>query len=232
LRALNPQLAPYLRSGSDLAGGASRRRFHLRHWLVVAQVSISLTLLVATGALVASFANTRTADIGITRNPLLLAWLPYDSKERPLYAQAVEKIRPLPGVKDVAFALRAPLSLSGNGYAQKVTFPDRPEAANEPPVEIKFNSISSNYFQVMGTALRKGREFTEFDQTTGPPVAIINERMAEVYWPGPDATEKGPIDKLIHIEGERGGDYRIVGVVQTSPINAIGETPEPYTYLP
>src|SRR5262249_13807681 len=136
------------------------------------------------------------------------------------------------GVKDVAFALRAPLSLSGNGYAQKVTFPDRPEAANEPPVEIKFNSISSNYFQVMGTALRKGREFTEFDQTTGPPVAIINERMAEVYWPGPDATEKGPIDKLIHIEGERGGDYRIVGVVQTSPINAVGETPEPYTYLP
>src|SRR5262249_1343708 len=112
LRALNPQLAPYLRSGSDLAGGASRRRFHLRHWLVVAQVSISLTLLVATGALVASFANTRTADIGITRNPLLLAWLQYDSKERPLYAQAVEKIRPLPGVKDVAFALRAPLSLS------------------------------------------------------------------------------------------------------------------------
>jgi ABC-type antimicrobial peptide transport system permease subunit len=79
----------------------------------------------------------------------------------------------------------------------------------------------------MGTALRKGREFNELDQTTGPPVAIINQRMAETYWPGQD-----PIDKLIHIEGAPRGDYRIVGLAETSPINAIGEDPEPYIYLP
>jgi predicted permease len=225
-RALSPQLVPALKSGADLVG-SSRRGLQLRHWLVIAQVSISLTLLIATGVLAASFANTRTADIGITRQPLLLAWLGYDVAAKSTYVQAIEQIKALPGVKEVAFALRAPLSLSGNGYAQKVSLPDRGETRNELPVEIKFNSISSNYLRVMGTALRKGREFTEIDQSTGPPVAIINERMAEVYWHTQD-----PIDKLIHIEGEHGGDYRVVGVAQTSPINEIGETPEPYIYLP
>jgi len=226
IRTLRPETIPALKSGvvGDYGSG---RRLSLRHWLVVSQVSISLVLLIATGVLAASFANTRTADIGITRRPLLLAFLSYESKAKSTYFQAMEQIRALPGVKEVGFALRAPLSLSGNGYAQKVTLPDHPAMRNEPPIEIKFNSISSNYFQVMGTALRKGREFNEIDQTTGPLAVIINERMAETYWPGEDA-----IDKLIHIEGEHGGDYRVVGVVQTSPINAIGETPEPYIYLP
>src|SRR5262249_37055249 len=185
-----------------------------------------LTLLIATGAVVSSFSNTRTADIGITRKPLLLAFLQYDSNARSTYQQAVDRIKTLPGIKDVAFALRAPLSLSGSGYAQKVSFPDIPEMRNELPVEIKFNSISTNYLQVMGTALRAGRDFTELDQTSGPPVVIINEQMARQYWPDHD-----PINKLIRIEGNN-ADYRIVGVVQTSPINAIGETPEPYIYLP
>jgi len=226
IRTLRPELIPALKSGAD-GGYGSRRRLSLRHWLVISQVSISLVLLIGTGVLAASFAKTRTADIGITRRPLLLAFLSYDSRAKSTYFQAIEQIKALPGVRDVAFALRAPLSLSGNGYAQKVTLPDHPAMRNEPPLEIKFNSISSNYLRAMGTALRKGREFNELDQTTGPLVAIINERMAETYWPGED-----PIDKPIHIEGEHGGDYRIVGVVQTSPINAIGETPEPYIYLP
>src|SRR5262249_30067559 len=182
---------------------------------------------VATGVLVGSFANTRSADIGVTRNPLLLAWLTYDSRVRPDYQQAIERVKALPGVKDVAFALRAPLSLSGSGYAQKVSFPDRPELTGEPAVDIKFNGISSNYLQIMHSALHKGRDFTELDQTAGPPVAIINEQMARQYWPGRD-----PIDKVIHIESGQGADYRVVGIVQDSPINAIGETPEPYIYLP
>jgi predicted permease len=226
MRSLKPQLVPILKSGGNLADGRSLR-LRLRHWLVIAQVSISLVLLVATGVLAASFANTRTADIGITRKPLLLVFLQYDPKAKSTYTQAIDQIKALPAVLDVAFALRAPLSLSGNGYAQKVTFPDHPEMSGNPPVEIKFNSVSSNYFQAMGTALRRGRGFNELDQTSGPPVAIINQRMADLYWPGEDA-----IDKLIHIEGDRSGDYRIVGMAQTSPINAIGEDPEPYIYLP
>src|SRR5262249_12165364 len=227
LRPLKSQLVPALKSGSGFTGGPIRRRLHLRHWLVIAQVSISLTLLVANGVLVGSFANTRSADIGVTRNPLLLAWLQYDSRVRPDYEHAIERVKALPGVKDVAFALRAPLSLSGSGYAQKVSFPDRPELTGEPAVDIKFNGISSNYLQIMHTALHKGRDFTELDQTAGPPVAIINEQMARQYWPGQD-----PIDKVIHIEARQGADYRVVGIVRDSPINAVREPPDPSPYFP
>lgn len=224
-RTTKPNLVPALKGEASLSG-APRRGLQLRHWLVVSQVSISLTLLAATGVLVQSFVNTRTLDYGLARKPLLLVWLMSSDSHAPaLYREALDHLRTLPGVKEIALASRAPLSLSEGGMSQRVTFPDRPEI--RLPLEIKFNSISSNYLRIMGTALRCGRMFDEADQTSGAPVVLINETMAQRFWPGED-----PIDKNIHIEGAQGGTFRIVGVVQNAPINAIGEPPEPYLYLP
>jgi predicted permease len=229
-------LAPAWRtSKSDLvtslkerASSAERpgRGLQPRHWLSVSQISISLILLAGTGLLVQSFLNSRTLN-GLGRKPLLETWLFATGRQTStLYREALDRVRAFPSVKEVAFASRAPLSLSEGGMSQLITFPEHPETSNQP-VEIKYNSISSNYLQLMGTALLRGRFFSQLDQTSGPPVALISETMARRFWPQED-----PIGKIIRLKNEKEQDCRIVGVVQDVPINAIGEKPEPYLYLP
>lgn len=200
----------------------------LRRWLVAAQVAISLVLLTGSGVLVESLINSRSSQSGYKPRPLLVAFLGGIDKPTPAsFGPVVDRVRALPQVRDVAFAIRAPLSLSGNGYAQRVTFPGKTDPQYRTPIEIKFNSISSNFLAIMGTAIVRGRGFDEIDQTSGPLTVLINERMAQRFWPNED-----PIDKTIRLTDSQNAEYRIVGVVRNAPINDVGETPEPYLYLP
>jgi predicted permease len=204
----------------------SSRRLQPRHWLSVSQIGVSFVLLVGTSLLIGSFLNTRTLDYGITRRPLLDVWVSASGSHVPvLYREALNRLQEVSSVKAIAFASRAPLSLSEGGMSQLVTFPERSETASQP-IEIKYNSISSNYLDVMGTRLIAGRAFNETDQTNGPAVALISETMAHRFW-----GSENPIDKVIRLNtGET--EYRIVGVVQDTPINELSEVVEPYIYLP
>jgi predicted permease len=219
-----PDLLPALK-GEGAAGVSGRRRWPLRNWLVVAEVGLSMTLLASAGVLVRSFANTRTGDLGFGRKQLLLVWLAADANA-PLYRDVISHFEALPGVRSVAAAVRAPLSLSSNGMFQRVTFPSRPEFANRPPFEIKYNSVTRNFLSTMGTPILRGRGFEERDETAGANSAIINEKMAQRFWPGQD-----PIGKTIRIGGAQGKLQTVIGVAKNAPINAVGETPEPYLYL-
>jgi predicted permease len=223
-------------SNSNLAGALKERissvewrsgRLQSRHWLSVSQISISLVLLVGTSLLVSSFLNTRTLDYGITRKPLLDVWVSVSGPRASfLCREALDRLREVPSVKEIAFASRAPLSLSEGGMSQLVTFPERPETATQP-VEIKYNSISSNYLDVMGTRLIAGRPLNQTDQTNGSPVVLISETMAHRFW-----GDENPIDRIILLKTAGDAEYRIVGVVQDAPINELGERAEPYIYLP
>jgi predicted permease len=176
---------------------------------------------------VRSFLNTRGAYYGITRKPLLDVWVMAPGPRAPvLYRAALERLREVASVKEIAFASRAPLSLSEGGMSELVTFPQRAESTAQP-VEIKYNSVSSNYLDVMGTRLLAGRTLNETDQTNGPAVALINETMARRFW-----GSENPIDRIVRLKSAADADYRIVGVVQDVPINELGEPPEPYIYLP
>ncbi|MGH9772589.1 MAG: ADOP family duplicated permease [Candidatus Acidiferrales bacterium] len=213
----------------ECAASADRtgRRLQPRRWLAVSQIAISLVLLAGTGLLVRSFVNTRTLEYGISHKPLLEVWIQASGAQRDtLYHEALNRIRQFSAVKEAAFASRTPLSFSEGDMSQLVTFPERPETALQP-VEIKYNSISSNYLQVMGTRLLSGRWFNQIDQTSGPPVVLISQTMARRFWGG-----KNPIGKLIRLKTADNQDYRVIGVVQDVPINQIGERPEPYMYLP
>jgi predicted permease len=130
----------------------------------------------------------------------------------------------MPGVRSVAMAVRAPLSLSSNGMFRRVRFPDRPQLAQAPPFEIKYNSVTANFFQTMGTPIVRGRGFEPADEAGNLRSVLINERMAERFWPGEEA-----IGKPIRLGTN---DYSVIGVVHNAPINAVGEPPEPYLYLP
>jgi putative ABC transport system permease protein len=223
-KSARPDLVPALK-GEAAYGGPGRRRWPLRNWLVIAQVGISMTLLVCAGVLVRSFANTRTGDLGFGRKQLLLVWVTEDAKPQN-YRDVIARYEALPGVRSVAAAVRAPLSLSSMGMAQLITFPGRPDLADAPPFEIKYNSITRNFLSTMGTPILRGHGFEPRDEAPGTTSVLINEQMAQRFWPGED-----PVGKIIRIGGYTPRAHTVIGVVKNAPINAVGEIPEPYVYL-
>ncbi len=224
-KSARPDLLPALK-GDAAFGVSAGRRFAPRNWLVMAEVAIAMTLLVCAGVLLRSFANTRSGDLGFARNQLLLVWLADDDAKPSLYRDVIAHFEAMPGVRSVAAAVRAPLSLSNNGMFQHVTFPGRTEFANSPPFEIKYNSVTRNFLGTMGTAVLQGRGFEQRDEIPGATSVLINETMARRFWPGED-----PIGKSIRVGSKNPRLQTVIGVVKNAPINAVGETPEPYLYL-
>jgi predicted permease len=218
-----PELLPAVHAGG-VTRTASRTPMARRAalWL---QIAISFALLVSMGTLVRSFINTRSQSIGLTRNQVLLAWT--QDPEADMRQEIVNRLRAIPGVQRVAYAIRAPLSLSEGGITVKALLPSHPELRD--PVEIKFNAVSPDFLDVIGTHVIRGRGFTQADDQNGPAVIVINQAMAQKYWPGQD-----PIGHVVKLTGsfQGGGEARIVGVTENAAVNQIGEIPEPYLYLP
>lgn len=221
--AARTSIASLLRSDRMPAIRGSRGR--LARGLVVAQVAVSMVLVSSAAVLGRSFVATRTAELGFDRTPVLTAWVPSEIT-RPLGDTAVERLRALPGVREVAVAVRAPLSLSGGGMARSIVVPGLDRAAGDPPMDIKFNAVSANYFSVMGTRLLEGRTFAA-DVGDGEPVALVNERFARTFFPDGSA-----VGRRIVVNGPTRLDARVVGVAENSAIVSIAEAPEPYVYLP
>lgn len=221
-------------SGADLlqvvrAGGSSRvlggRAPQLRRVLLSGQIAISLMLLIGTGVLVRSFVNTQVSPIGITRGNVLVAFCTLPATNgMPKAEEAMRQMRALPGVEQVAYAIRSPLMPSEGGMAQKVLVPGHTDPKDAP--ELKYNAVSAAYLSVTGTSILSGRGFEPQDDISGPPVVVINRTMARRYWKSQD-----PVGQTIHLSSPA-VDARIIGVAEDSPINAIGELPEPYFYLP
>ena len=183
-----PELLPAVQAGAvtrtDARAPMARRA---AIWL---QIAISFALLVSTGTLVRSFLNTRLQPIGLTREQVLLAWT--QEPEPEMRDAIVTRMGALPGVEDVAYAIRSPLSLSEGGIAVHALLPSHPEL--RLPIEIKFNAVSRDFLNVTGTRIVRGRGFGGTDGQDGPAVVVINQTMAQKYWPGQD-----PIGQVVTI---------------------------------
>jgi predicted permease len=223
-----PELLPVLQANSAMR--TSARAPMARRAAVWLQIGVSFALLVSTGALVRSFLNTRTQDIGLTRKQVLVAFT--QKPEAPLRGAVIASLRALPGVESVAYGIRSPLMPSEGGIATKVTLPGDPDLPE--PIEIKYNAVSPDFLDVTGTRIMHGRGFTVSDNENGPPVVIVSQAMARKYWPG-----RNPLGQTVRMPGfgnrvNRSAtlEARIVGVAQDAPVNQVGEIPEPYMYLP
>jgi predicted permease len=216
------ELLPLLQSRA-VSGGKTPAVRRAAVWL---QIGISFALLVATGALVRSFLNTRTKPIGITRDQVLVMFT--QEPEAPVRDAVLSDLRALPGVKDAAYAIRSPLMLSEGGTSTKILLPGDP--GMQDPVDVKFNAVSRNYLSLTGTSIVRGRGFTEADDADGPPAVIVSETMAKKFW-----GDRDPIGQVVRLTRFQKGadlDVRVIGIAVDAPINAIGEIPEPYMYLP
>ncbi|MGA8085872.1 MAG: ADOP family duplicated permease [Terracidiphilus sp.] len=220
------ELLPVLQSASTTRTEA--RTPILRRAAIWLQIAVSFALLISTSALVRSFINTRTQSIGLTRGQVLLAWT--QEPDAPMRDEVIQRMEAMPGVDRVAYAIRAPLSLSEGGIALKAMLPGHPELRD--PIEIKYNAVSPGFLDVIGTRILRGRGFAPSDDQPGPAAILINHSMAQKYWPGHD-----PIGQTIELVGYSDGSLpntaaRIIGVTEDAPINQVGEIPEPYIYMP
>jgi predicted permease len=223
-QAARAELLPVLQANS--VSRTESRTPAPRRVAVWLQIAVSFALLVSTGAMVRSFLNTRTQDIGLTRSQVLVAFT--QDPDEPMRTQLLDSLRAIPGVRRAAFAIRAPLMPSEGGIAAKALLPSHPELRD--PVEIKYNAVSPDFLSVIGTSVVQGRGISQADNTAGPPVVVVSEAMARRYWPGGNAV--GQIVRLPHFNHGNDLELRVVGVAENAPINQVGELPEPYMYIP
>jgi predicted permease len=224
--ATRPDVVPVLKGETGLQGLLARHQ-RFGGVLVAAQVAIAVMVLCSASILARSFARSASADLGFSRNPLLLAWVTFSDIERPLADATTTRLRALPGVRDVAIAIRAPLSLSGGGRAERVFIPgtNADPAAGLP--EIKYNAVTANYFETMELRVREGRTLSEADEREGPRVMVVSARFAQQFF-----RDGAAIGRIVRLGGPSGTDHVVVGVVDDAVVNAIGEQPESYFYVP
>ena len=198
--------------GSRSLSGGNRGR--LRSSLVVAQVAVSFTLLVAAGLMLRSFLKLQQVDPGFNPERVVVVrlnpnWWTYTREQyRNFYRQVIEKIEAQPAVQAAAISSSYPLRTSVNGPSNRdLNIEGRPRADNEPPLRVDVRYASPDFFSTIGLPLIKGRLFTEADRQGAPLVFLINQTMARHYWSNED-----PLGKRISID--RGQNWAtVVGVV-------------------
>jgi putative ABC transport system permease protein len=189
VKASRIDLTQSLKEGSrSVAGGSSQR---LRSLIVVAEIAMSLVLLVGAGLLMRSFVRLTRVDPGFdAHNVLTMKMTIPRSKYKDgvasanFYRQLIEKIQALPGVESAAAISHLPLS--GDYWGGTLTFDDvtaNAERGNLASFEVDQRVITPDYFTTMKTPLLEGRFFTAQDVKGKPFVAIIDETLARRLWP-------------------------------------------------
>jgi putative ABC transport system permease protein len=219
-----------LKTGRQGTGSIAGQRSRL---LLVSQVCLAVVLSVAAGLLLRSFKQAEHLDPGFRPDHLLFTYLRTNdwSDARLFFPELVEQTAELPGVSAAALGKCMP-----GVYAPSATliFGDRPnDPWNVPTVEACW--ISAGFFRAIGTRLLTGRFFTERDNASAPPVVIVNQALADSYWPG-----QNPIGKRIGVDYVGAGRNvtdalrlrEIVGIVADVKQKGLDLTAEPALYTP
>lgn len=214
--------------GQRSAGGSIRQRF--RDGLVVAQVAVSLVLLICAGLFFQSTIHAAHQDIGIQiKGRLVMAMdtelLNYDeARSRTFYRRLLERVHNLPGVQNVALGRYLPIGFYNGRY--KVLIEGQPQQKNSEKYAV-FNVVSPGYFETIGMPVPQGRRFNEGDTQDSKRVAIINQAMAEKYWP-----HQNPLGMRFRYDNEENDALEVVGIVKTAKYMMPAEKPMPAFYLP
>jgi predicted permease len=199
--------------------------------LLVAQVAISLVLLVGAGLFLRTLSNLRHVDVGFDpQNLVLFRVTPqlnrYDEPRiAALYRSLLERLPAVPGVRGVAMS--QPALLSGSVNSTSIYVQGRVYPPGERDTSINRLVISPNFFEVMGIPLLAGRGFTDADHETAPKVVVINDAAARRYFPG-----ENPIGRRFGSSVETTGQLEIVGVLRDVKYNSVRDDAPPTMYVP
>ena len=254
LQTAGPNQIVTLREGSR-GSGTSKRQKNASRVLVAAEVALSLVLLIGAGLLLRSFWNLLEVRPGFDPHQMITAkiWLPVPNdaaqdayrlieKRAAYYREVLRRISALSGVEQAATGSAESLPMGSKRRKSSFVIEGRATESERVPVA-EVASVSSGFFDVLKTPLRKGRVFTEHDNLTGQRVAVINEGLQREYWKDSD-----PIGQHIQMGFGRAlqlaspdsrapnrqappGNITIVGVVGDIRTDGIDAEGTPHIYL-
>jgi len=228
LRASGEAPVAVLKEDTGSASGGMRKA-RLAGALVVAQISLSLLLLICAGLFIRSFMSAQQIKTGFNPHNVLIAT--YDlftggyseASGVEFDRQLVTKLETQPGIQSVALSSRVPLAFGGGSTA--VNPEGYVSQANES-METQVAIVTPNYFQTLQIPIVKGRDFTPQDAKSSQRVVIVSETFVNRYWPNQEALGKQLNSDLTHEW------FTVVGVARDSKVNALNEKPRPFLYLP
>ncbi len=241
IRTARPELVPSLKDESFVPDEHARR-FNLKNGLIVAQVAISLALLIGSGLFLRSLREAQQIDTGYAVSRLLTLELPVNllrytrTQSREFYRRATEEAEALPGVEAAAVARVA--ALTGGGRVNSLHIEGREGSNNDFTSEgagtssstndsVNANVVSPRYFATMGLTMREGRDFGAEDLEEGTPVVIVNETFVRRH-----IADGLALGRRLSLSGPRGPWRSIVGIVSDGKYARISEAPAPIVYAP
>ncbi len=217
---------------SERGSSGGRARARTRSLLVVAEIALTLVLLVSAGLLTNSFIRLQRVDPGFLVDSVTIVSLPLPQSKYPdgkrqaaFYKQIADGIRSRPEVQSAAILFPSPIE--GRNASGTFTIEGRPTSTRADRPFAAIASVSGDYFRTLGIPLIAGRTFTEQDREPAPPVIVVNATLARTYFGGLD-----PVGKRLRF-GETNEDWMtIVGISGDSRNVGLHDVPLPLIYLP
>jgi predicted permease len=223
LRATRVSPNQTLKEGArGLVTGSSK--FNLRNALVIAQIALTLILLVGAGLFITTMNHLLHVDAGFDTHNVLIAsvdMLPTgvaQEQRRPLFAAMLDGVRQVPGVSAASSSVMTPISHFG---WNEWTYPVGKKATSREDENVYLNRISAGYFRTMGTPLLLGRDFSQADTVSSLKSIILSETTAHVFF-GTDS----PLGKMVGMENGPGkrDALQVIGVVKDAKYEALNQS--------
>jgi len=223
LQSSRLNLLPLLKDAGSGFGRGSRTR--LRSTLVVAQIALSLILLVSAGLCVRTLHNAQAINAGFATENLLTAKLDLgrqnyaEAQGYEFYRQLLERTASLPGVESASLALSVPLQ--GGSYGNNIG------VVGQADFNIRYNIVTPTLLDTLGIPLLLGRRFTEADNAAAPRVAIINETLARHVWPN-----ENPVGKVFVWKDRVNQPIEVIGVARDIKHSDLFRDPPRFAWFP
>jgi putative ABC transport system permease protein len=231
LQASQIDLNETLKEGGRSAAGSSHHR--LRRLLVVTELALSLILLIGAGLLMRGFLRLQAVNTGFNPENVLtmrvnLPGSKYDTpvKRSAFFKTLIERIGALPGVQAAGGTSNLPLF---GTWGRSLTVEGFPVLSVGQAPMIRHHVVTPNYLRAMGISIMMGRDFTDADTRDGLKVTIVDQRLAQEYWPN-----QSPLGKRIRFGPPEDNEpwHTIVGMVGNVENERLGSTQDKSVYLP
>ncbi len=227
LNALRSDVNSTLKGGDTASAG--KRRLQGRNALAVAQIGISMMLLVASGLLVKDFSRLSAAQAGFRVDHVLMLGLGPEAarytepQARAFYREMLQRVRALPGVRSAGLGEHVPLGFSSS--TRNIVVEGFVMAPGQRNITVQSSIVDDGFLALLHIPLVRGRMFDTGDAPRSTKVAMVNETMAQLYWPNRDA-----VGKRIQLDDKQ--VLEVVGIVKTIKYRDISEPAIPFLYLP
>ncbi len=195
---------------------------------MIGETALALVALIGAGLFLRSLGETLPVDPGFDADRLMVATMDlgsqgYDEpRSRAFHRRVLERVQAVPGIESATFSSYPPF---GGGFL-RTTYTEQSDVPDPSKgVLVLTNIVDRNYFPTVGIGLIRGRLFDETDHENVRPTLVINEAMADRFWPGMD-----PVGQHCRFFNEP-GKHEIIGVVRNTKYFALSENPQPCAYF-